>query len=304
MTKVVVVGSLNMDLVVTVAAHPRIGETVFGQSLRYFPGGKGANQAIAARRLGAAVELVGRVGADAFGETLTALQRAEGVDTKHLHAVEGTPTGTALIAVAADATNTIIVNAGANAALRASEIDAVTFAADDILLVQLETPFDVVRAALTKARQAGALSILNPSPVSACDASLLPLSDLVVLNEIELAVLSERDLALDSETAIAEAAARLIEQGCGSVVVTLGAAGALVCVGGTTARIGGRAVAALDTTGAGDCFTGALAASLLFGSALAEAVHFANAAASISVTREGASPSMPKLAEVEGVFRR
>lgn len=303
MPKVVVVGSLNMDLVVAVDAHPRVGETVFGQGLRYFPGGKGANQAIAARRLGAEVQIVGRVGADAFGETLIALQRAEGIDTRHLHAVEGIPTGMALIAVAADATNTIVVHAGANAALRAGDLDAVTFAADDILLVQLETPLDVVRAALTKARQAGAMTILNPSPVSARDASLLPLGDILVLNEIELAVLSAREVVPESETAVAGAAARLIERGCGSVVVTLGSAGALVCVGGTTARIGGRTVTALDTTGAGDCFTGALAASLLFGSALAEAAHFANAAASISVTRAGASPSMPTLAEVEAVFR-
>lgn len=299
MARAIVVGSLNMDLVVTVAAHPRVGETVAGKTLRYLPGGKGANQAIACRRLGAEVAMVGRVGNDAFGTTLIAAQQAEGVDTQHLRVIDGASTGIALITVAADSTNTIVVTAGANAALTDHDLDAVAFARDDVLLTQLETPLPVVEAALHRAGEAGALRILNPSPSGAFDPRLLPFTDILVLNEIELAAITGLTVPPEDEPAIAAAAAQLVKAGCKHVIVTLGPDGAQLHAGDTSQRIAGRRVAATDTTGAGDCFTGALAAGLLCGLSLADSCRFANAAASISVTRSGATPSMPTLAEVE-----
>ncbi len=300
MARVVVVGSLNMDLVVAVDRHPQVDETIAGRDLRFVPGGKGANQAIAARRMGAEVAIVGRVGDDAFGVALADLQRAEGVDTRHLRTVAGVPSGVALIAVAADSSNTIIVTAGANGVWDGD--GDVPLARGDILLVQLEVPFAVVEAALRRARAVGAATILNPSPVVPNVAELLALCDIVVLNEIELAVISGQAIAPEDFGAIEAAAARLRARGCAQVVVTLGAVGAVICSDTDLQRVEGRRVAAIDTTGAGDCFTGALAAGLLQGLSLAEAAHIASVAASISVTRAGASPSMPTLAEVQALL--
>jgi ribokinase len=301
MGRVVVVGSTNMDVLARAPHHPAVGETVLGSDLRFAPGGKGANQAVAAARLGAPTALVGRVGADAFGDTLVHFLGAEGVDLSAVRRSPDAPTGTALIVVAG-ADNTIVVVPGANAAMTPADLDGVRFDAGDVVVAQQEIPLDVVRAAFERAKQSGAITLLNPAPALPAGIDLLALVDIVVLNELELAGLTAGPVPTSADEATG-LAGQLQRHGPDAVVATLGADGAVALAGSQRIREMGRAVEPVDSTGAGDCFVGALAARLAAGDPMGRAMHIANVAASLSVQRFGAGTSMPTLAEVTEAAR-
>ncbi|OCK61480.1 ribokinase [Bradyrhizobium sp. LMTR 3] len=303
MGRVFVAGSINMDVVATADRHPKVGETVAGRAVHYFPGGKGANQAVAAAKLGAPSTLIGRLGADAFGQQLRQFLTAQGVDLALVKDTADVHTGTAVITIA-DADNTIVVVPGANALVSTGDVTAPVLAKGDVAVSQFEIPQATIIAFFKRARAAGATTILNPAPATVCGPELLDLVDILVLNETELGLLAQTDLRdTDDPIRFAEAA-RCLPAGSEKIVcVTLGKRGVLALVGGEPSLIAGRAVKAVDTTGAGDCFVGALAAQLANGKAIRDALEYANAAASICVQRMGAAPSMPTAAEVPAVLR-
>jgi ribokinase len=304
MGAVFVAGSINMDVVATAERHPRIGETVAGREVLYFPGGKGANQAVAAARLGAATTLIGRVGKDAFGRDLRAYLAAQGVDLTFVRDTAGAHTGTAIITVA-NADNSIVVIPGANALVSAADIGAAPLAKGDIAVSQFEIPLPAIGAFFKRARAAGATTILNPAPAIAFEAELLDLADILILNESELGLLANTELRDTDDHARFIEAARSLQPGKDKTFcVTLGKRGAMALVGGEPLVIPGRVVEAVDTTGAGDCFVGAVAAQLARGKPIREALETANIAASICVQRMGAAPSMPTAAELEIVVTR
>ncbi|WP_028350107.1 ribokinase [Bradyrhizobium murdochi] len=303
MGRVFVAGSINMDVVATADRHPKVGETVAGQAVHYFPGGKGANQAVAAAKLGAPSTLIGRLGADAFGQQLRQFLSAQGVDLALVKDTANVHTGTAVITIA-DADNTIVVVPGANALVSAGDVTAPVLAKGDVAVSQFEIPQTTIIAFFKRARAAGATTILNPAPATVCSHELLDLVDILVLNETELGLLAQIELHdTDDPICFVEAARRLPTGLDKTICVTLGKRGVLALVGGEPSLISGRAVKAVDTTGAGDCFVGALAAQLANGKAIHDALEYANAAASICVQRMGAAPSMPTAAEVTAVLR-
>ena len=304
MGRVFIAGSINMDVVATATRHPKIGETVAGNAVHYFPGGKGANQVVAAAKLGASAALIGRLGADAFGEQLRAFLAAQGVDLALVKDTAGADSGTAIITIA-NADNTIVVVPGANALVSADDVAAPALTRDDVAVSQFEIPLPTVAAFFERARAAGATTILNPAPAIACSPALLDLADILILNETELGFFAHTELHdSDAPDRFVEAARRLRTDANGIICVTLGKRGVLALVDGEALMIGGRAVKAVDTTGAGDCFVGALAAQLAGGAAIRNALHYANAAASICVQRMGAAPSMPTAAEVDEILAK
>jgi ribokinase len=304
MGRVFVAGSVNMDVVATANRHPRIGETVAGHTVRYFPGGKGANQAVAAARLGAPTALIGRLGKDAFGNELRMFLAAQGVDLTLVQETSDVHSGTAIITLA-NADNTIVVIPGANARVSAADVTGAAFAAGDIAVSQFEIPLPPIDAFFKRARAAGATTILNPAPARELSREMLDLVDILILNESELGFLTRTGLRdSDDHTRFIDAA-RALQTGKDKIIcVTLGKRGALALVDGKPLIVPGRAVNAVDTTGAGDCFVGAVAAQLAGGKSIREALAYANVAASISVQRMGAAPSMPTAAEVEAMTKR
>jgi ribokinase len=301
--RVFVAGSINMDVVATASRHPRVGETVAGNAVHYFPGGKGANQAVAAAKLGASTTLIGRLGADAFGQQLRQFLERQGVDLALVKDTADIHTGTAIITIA-DADNTIVVVPGANALVSADDVSAAILAKGDVAVSQFEIPLPAIRAFFQRARAAGATTILNPAPAIKFGRELLDLVDVLVLNETELALLAGTELRdSDDDARFVEAIRLLQTRAEQTVCVTLGRRGVLAVVNGEASVIAGRAVKAVDTTGAGDCLVGALAAQLARGSAILDALNYANAAASICVQRMGASPSMPTAVEVRDTLR-
>jgi ribokinase len=301
MGRVFVAGSINMDVVVTAGRHPRVGETIAGDSVLYFPGGKGANQAVAAAKLGAATTLIGRLGADAFGRDLKAFLAAQGINFDLLQETPDAHTGTAIITVA-NADNTIVVVPGANGLVSATDVAAAPLAKGDIAVSQFEIPQPAINAFFKRARAAGATTILNPAPAIEFGVQLLGLVDILILNESELGFLTKTELRDTDDPARFIEAARSLHGSTDKIIcVTLGKRGVLALVDGRPMMIEGRAVKAIDTTGAGDCFVGALAAQLSGGKPLRDALGYANAAASICVQRMGAAPSMPTAAEVEAL---
>jgi len=302
MGRVFVAGSINMDVVATADRHPRIGETIAGQAVLYFPGGKGANQAVAAAKLGAATALIGRVGKDAFGQQLRAFLAAQGVDLSFVQNTAEAHTGTAIITVAA-ADNTIVVIAGANAYVSPADVEAAVLAKGDIAVSQFEIPLSTITAFFKRARAAGATTILNPAPAIEFGRELLDLVDILVLNESELGLLAKTELRDSGDQMRLIDAARSLQTSEDKVIcVTLGKRGVVALADSTPLVIPGRAVNAVDTTGAGDCFVGALAAQLAGRTPIGDALAFANAAASICVQRMGAAPSMPTAAEVATIL--
>jgi ribokinase len=301
MGRVFVAGSINMDVVATAGRHPKVGETVAGQAVHYFPGGKGANQAVAAAKLGASTALIGRLGTDAFGRQLRTFLAAQGVDLALVKDTADVHTGTAIITVA-DADNTIVVVPGANARVSAEDVAAPVLAKGDIAVSQFEIPLPTIEAFFKRARGAGATTILNPAPAVTCGPQLLELVDVLIINETELGFFANTELHdSDGPARFVEAARRLQTSANGIICVTLGKRGVLALANGEASMIAGRDVKAVDTTGAGDCFVGAVAAKLAGGAAIRDALAYANAAASISVQRMGAAPSMPSAAEVDEI---
>ncbi|MDA9531059.1 ribokinase [Bradyrhizobium sp. CCBAU 25338] len=304
MGRVFVAGSINMDVVATADRHPRVGETVAGRQVLYFPGGKGANQAVAASRLGARTTLIGRLGKDSFGGELKAFLGEQGIDLGYVQETAEAHTGTAIITVA-EADNTIVVIPGANGLVGADDVEVVPLLAGDVAVSQFEIPLPAIAAFFRRARAAGATTLLNPAPAQAMSRELLALVDILVLNETELGFLAGSGLSeSDEATRIIAVARRLQARADQTICVTLGKRGVLALAGREQIAVPGRAVKALDTTGAGDCFVGALAAQLADDVPLRAALAFANAAASISVQRMGAGPSMPTAAEVTAVLPR
>ena len=291
-----------MDVVATADRHPQIGETVAGNSVLYFPGGKGANQAVAASRLGVRTTLIGRLGKDSFGGELKAFLGAQGIDLGSLKETAEVHTGTAIITVA-EADNTIVVIPGTNALVSVDDVAAVPLAKGDVAVSQFEIPLPTIAAFFQRARAAGATTLLNPAPAQKMSSELLELVDILVLNETELGFLAGTELSDSDETArIIDVARGLQARADQTICVTLGKRGVLALAASEEFAVPGRAVQAVDTTGAGDCFVGALAAQLAEGAALRAALAFANIAASISVQRMGAGPSMPTAAEVAAIL--
>ncbi|WP_440638435.1 ribokinase [Bradyrhizobium sp. PUT101] len=304
MGRVFVAGSINMDVVATADRHPRVGETVAGRQVLYFPGGKGANQAVAASRLGARTTLIGRLGKDPFGGELKAFLGEQGIDLGYVVETAEAHTGTAIITVA-EADNTIVVIPGANGLVATDDVDVVPLLAGDVAVSQFEIPLPAIAAFFRRARAAGATTLLNPAPAQAMSRELLALVDILVLNETELGFLAGSGLSESDEAGRIIAVARQLQaREDQTICVTLGKRGVLALAGREEIAVPGRAVKAVDTTGAGDCFVGALAAQLADDVPLRAALAFANAAASISVQRMGAGPSMPTAAEVAAVLPR
>jgi ribokinase len=302
MKNVIVAGSINMDVVAAAVRYPAIGETVPGTEVFFFPGGKGANQAVASAKLGAPTMLIGRIGADAFGRELRSFLLDQNVDLSSVTESADTHSGTAIITVV-DSDNAIVVVPGANALVDEAAVDAATINAGDVLLSQFEIPIATISAFFRRGQSVGATTILNPAPAIEFDRDLLSLTDVLILNETELAFLTSQPIAPDEPLANIIRAAQGIRYSHEQVVcVTLGARGAVAVLGSKVVSVAGRQVAAVDTTGAGDCFVGAVAAHLAGGGAIADALGVANAAASICVQRMGAGPSMPTAAEVKSVM--
>ncbi|MEV6291758.1 ribokinase [Streptomyces sp. NPDC004059] len=295
MTHIVVLGSTNMDLVTYVTKAPQRGETVTGREFRTIPGGKGSNQAIAAARAGATVSMIGAVGNDAFGLRLRDTLEHSGVDTDFLRTVEG-PSGTAHIVVDDEGANSIVVIPGANGTVdHLSPGDEGLIASADALLLQLEIPLRAVVLGAQAARRHGVRTVLTPSPAQPLPPELLDATDLLVPNEYEAITLTGR-------TDPREAAADLLHL-VPEVVVTLGATGSLYLARGTDPLvIPAPQVTAVDSTGAGDTFVGALAVALAEEKPVREALSWAAAAAAISVQRAGASVSMPYRPEIDAQF--
>ena len=293
--RVVVAGSINMDLVATAAAMPRPGETLTGDSFAMFPGGKGANQAVAAAKLGAPTTMLGCIGKDAFGQDLKAHLADNGVTVQLTEA--DAPTGTALIVVDAAGENSIVVIPGANARLEPAALAAAPAQEGDVLVSQLEIPAATVAAFFERGRAANAVTMLNAAPAALDAIPLLPLADVLIVNDLELEFFSSLPTATGEQlTEAARACRRFPGQ---TIVVTRGTQGSLAIDRDRVIEHRGHDVTAVDTTGAGDCFVGALAARLCAGELLERALAYANKAASICVQRAGAGPSMPTAEELD-----
>ena len=293
---ITVVGSANLDVVVPVTRHPRLGETVIGGDHYRATGGKGANQAVACARLGARTRFVGCVGDDDAGRTLARAMRDDGIDLEHLAVLSAVPSGLALIVVDEVGENTIVVSPGANARLGAQHVVAAAVGTADAVLLQLEVPLGAVVAAAEAAR---GVVVLNPAPAAALPPGLLHRTDVVVPNRGELALLAGADAEPESVDEVVDLARTL--EGPRQIVVTLGSAGAVAIGAGYVEHVPARRVDAIDATGAGDAFCGALTVALTEGADLQTATRWATIAASLAVERRGAQPSLPTRQQLETV---
>ena len=305
MTNIVVVGSLNMDLVIQVPLIPKPGETVLGDNFATFPGGKGANQAVAAARLGASVAMVGQVGADTYGESLINNLSTEGVNIDQIFVDESNATGVAMISVDASGQNSIVVASGANFTLTNEHIQSAweKIGDIDILIMPLETPPDTILEAARLAKKRDVQVVLNPAPARLLDAELLSLVDVLVPNEHE--ILQVSGYYASANTEVEKAARTLIGQGVNAVVTTLGSIGVSIVENSKNeVLLPPFSVDVVDTTAAGDSFVAALAVGLGEGKTLYEACYFANAAGALTVTKIGAQPSLPTRTEVKEILDR
>lgn len=290
---ITVIGSSNTDMVIKTSRLPLPGETILGGDFLMNPGGKGANQAVAAARLSGKVTLIAKVGSDVFGREARELFQAENLNTAYLSSDDSAPSGIALITVNEQGENCIVVAPGANARLLREDIDmaAEAIREAEIVLMQLEVPLDTVTYATEMAVAAGRKVILNPAPAQPLPTSLLSMIYLITPNETEAEILT--GMPVRDQTSAIAAARALLSMGVKAVVMTLGSQGALVVTDELSELIPTKSVKVVDTTAAGDCFNGALAVALCEGFSLQEAISFANKAATISVTRMGAQASAP-----------
>ena len=304
MVRVCVVGSLNMDLVVKAPRIPRVGETVSGGTFGMFPGGKGANQAVAAARLGARVAMVGVVGDDAFGQQLLDGLRREGIDTSHVRTEPGVATGLASISVDGAGHNAIVVAPGANLRVTGADVEDArdVIAGSQVVLLQLEIPLDRATAAARLGHAGGALVCLDPAPAAPLPDSLYALVDVIDPNEVEAQALT--GVEIHSLADAERAAEALYARGSRIVVVKLGEQGSFHFSAEDRGHVPAASVKAVDTTAAGDAFAAALGVALGEGQTLREAVTFATWTAGLKVTRMGAQPAMPRRAEVEAAMQR
>jgi ribokinase len=296
---VVVIGSSNMDMVVRCGELPVPGQTILGDSFVMNPGGKGANQAVAAAKMGAKTQLIARLGHDVFAEASEKSYAEAGLGTDYLVRDPAAASGVALIFVDEQGENEIVVAPGANRLLTPADVDAAAdvIAGAKVMILQLEIPMETVRHAARIAVENKTRVVLNPAPARVLPADLLQNTDIIIANETEILVLTG---AADVGIHTASTACRpLLDAGVESVITTLGKDGAVITSGSGASRVPGFAVRAIDTTSAGDTFTGALACALAEGQDLESAVLFANAAAALSATKEGAQISMPTRAEVD-----
>lgn len=300
--KVVVIGSANVDMVAIGKRIPSPGETLFADSFISVPGGKGANQAVAAARLGAEVSFIACVGQDSFGDGAIAGYQRDGINTQHITQHPTAHTGVALINVDADGRNAILVAPGANEymSVEMAKQCETLIAQADIIVLQLEIPVETVKRCCELATKHNVRVLLNPAPVKPVDFELLSMASVLTPNEFELMELLHEP---SDNTDEPSAARRMQELTGAAIVVTLGKRGVLLCDGDTPQLLPARVVKSIDSTGAGDCFSGALAVKLAEGVELPQAVAFAQAAAAISVTRLGAQASMPNRDEVEAFMQ-
>ncbi len=300
--RIIVIGSSNTDMIIKLDRIPRPGETILGGEFSIAGGGKGADQAVAAARAGGDVTFIARVGQDMFGENAVASFVQDGIHTEFITHDPSNPSGVALIFLAKDGENSIAVAGGANGRLSPAEVQQArqVVGGASAVLMQLETPLETVQAAAELAIQAKVPVILNPAPARVLPAALLKLVSILTPNETEAELLT--GIAVVDEVTAARAAEHLRARGVETVIITLGARGSFVATASTRELVPGFQVKAVDTTGAGDVFNGALTVALGEGRLLLEAVRFANAAAAISVTRLGAQPSAPDRKAIESLL--
>lgn len=302
MNKVIVAGSINMDIVSSIKKHPKIGETVFSDDIKYFYWGKGANQAISSARLWGKTTIVGMVWKDDFGKKLIRFLEEQGIENK-ISTHPKAHTGTALIAVSTQTSdNTIIVLPGANFHLTEDEVSDVVVSKWDVLVCQFEIPLQTIKAFFTRGRKAGTINILNPAPAKEFSKELLDLVDILILNETELEIISKKKVDILDDKSISTAVNK-IKNSKQNIIITIGKKWAIAFIDNKIVRVESRKVKAVDTTWAWDCFIGTLAASIANNKSLIEAIKFANIAASICVTKPGAWPSMPTFKEVMKILK-
>lgn len=298
MKNICVIGSLNMDLVVNVDAMPKPGQTIIGSNFKEVPGGKGANQAVAMARLNGNVSMIGKVGEDGFGQTLISSLKNDKVDTTYIQTAKGS-TGVALITVDKNAQNSIVVSPGANFEVKEEDIDNNIKAIEnsDIVVLQLETPLNTIKYALNKAKELNKYTILNPAPAVKLDDEIIKNVDLLTPNETELEIIS--GVSIETEEDIQKAAQIMIEKGVKELIVTLGSKGSLYINKEKSMFKKAYKVEAVDTTAAGDSYTGALAVALSQDKGIADAMDFASKVGALSVLKEGAQSSLPTLEDVK-----
>jgi ribokinase len=301
MTDIIVVGSLNADLVVRSPRFPKPGETISGEDLQIIPGGKGANQAVAAARQGVKTTMVGRVGSDSFGPFLVDNLNANQVDTTHV-TVDPSATGTAIIVVDTNGQNSIVLSPGANGNVSPKDVESASFLSSKLLLLQLEIPTPTVLHAAQQARAHGLTVILNPAPAKLLPSELLSAVDILIPNESELSLLTGSPV---NDIASAETAANeMLKQGVKTVIVTLGSKGALLVTDAQAKLVNTFDVNVLDTTAAGDAFIGGFASAILRGKSLEDSVRYGCACGALATTKFGAQPSLPTKAEVEKFIKQ
>jgi len=307
MPDILVIGSLNADLVVRAPHFPQPGETISGEDLQVIPGGKGANQAVAAARLGASVAMLGRVGQDNFGDFLLDNLKSNKVDSQLVQR-DAASTGTAIIVVDSNGQNSIVLSSGANGKVSSADVHRASFPAGGLLLLQLEIPTPTVLSAAQRAKQNNMRVVLNPAPAKEIPAELISLADFLIPNESELGLLT--GLPVTDISSAEKAAKRLLERGAQNVIVTMGGKGALVVSGTQVTHVDTYKVNVVDTTAAGDAFIGGFAAQLLESDSLLsnvqeqalvlqKAVRYGCACGALATTKFGAQPSLPTKEEVE-----